>query len=72
MDSKKQNKILISAGVILLILLVIFGGLYYFNNHTQKEVVTHYVSSKAKTSVANLSIREAAGLIIVYAHLKYE
>lgn len=32
----------------------------------------HHVSSKAKTSVANLSIREAAGLTIVYAHLKYE
>ena len=35
-------------------------------------MVTHHVSSKAKTSVANLSIREAAGLTIVYAHLKYE
>lgn len=71
MDSKKQSKILISAGVILLILLVIFGGLYYFNNHVQKEVVTHRVSFKAKTSVADLSIREATGLTIVYAHLKY-
>lgn len=75
MNTKKQKTLLTSLSVVVLILLVIFLGLFYFNHQDHKVIVTHKDSlskmSSKNNPVADLTIKEATGLAIEYAHLKY-
>lgn len=75
MDVKKQRKILISLIIVVLILLGIFLTLFFLRNNSEKTVVTHKAAtniSKKNDKIADLTIKQAAGLAIVYAHLRYE
>ncbi|GAA3639067.1 hypothetical protein GCM10022297_16590 [Lactobacillus hamsteri] len=74
MNERKQNKGIWLAISIIIILLIAFFALAYMNH--QKEDRIMKPSNKIekvtkKDELAGLSIRQAVGLSIVYAHLRY-
>lgn len=71
---QKQKKILTGLIAAVVVLLIVFMALFFLRQNNKKTVVTHSAFTKVghkKDAVADLSIRQAAGLAIVYAHLKY-